>query len=233
MYKVGLVIPSSNTTMEPEFHQIMEPYATVHTSRLRLRKVTAPELEVMERDAERAACELSDADVDVICYGCTSGSLLRGIGHDKQLVHRIESATGIPAVATAGAVVDALRHLGLKRISVATPYTREINAIESRFLKDSGFGVLNILGLGLTENPEIGLQSAQVAYKLARRSYVADADGVFISCTNFHTLDVIAKLEDELSKPTVSSNTATAWKVCQKLRITNNIHGYGQLLALT
>lgn len=76
----------------------------------------------MEKETERAASELRDSDVDDICYGCTSGSLFKGIGHDGEPIRRVESTTGVCAVATARAVVDALRCLGLRRISPATPY---------------------------------------------------------------------------------------------------------------
>jgi maleate isomerase len=197
---------------------------------MRLRNVTVSELKEMESEAERAAHELSDAKVDLLCYGCTSGSLFKGLGHDQALVQRIERETSIPTIATAGAVVEALRHIRARRIIVATPYTKEIDELESGFLNANGFGVMKIIGLGLTRNLDIGLQDPQVAYDLAKKAYLADADGLFISCTNFRTIEIVARLEDELGQPVISSNTATAWKILTTLGLKSGIEGYGRLL---
>lgn len=231
LLRVGLILPSSNTTMEPEFHRILASYASIHSSRMRLRNVTVSELKAMEGEAERAAHELSDAKVDLLCYGCTSGSLFRGLGHDQALVQRIERKTSIPTIATAGAVVEALRHIRARRITVATPYMREIDDLENRFLNANGFEVMKIIGLDLTRNLDIGHQDPQVAYDLAKKAYLPDADGIFISCTNFRTIEIVARLEDELGQPVVSSNTATAWKALSALGVKSGIEGYGQLLA--
>lgn len=232
MYRIGLILPSSNTTMEPEFTRIMSAYATVHSTRIRLQEVTASQLETMERETGHAAGQLSDANVNVICYGCTSGSLLGGLGHDKEIVRRIEKEAQIPAVATAGAVVEALRALDVKRVSVATPYTKKIELLEDRFLRDNGFEVVSINSLGLAKNLDIGLQDPDTAYALAKKVCASDSDGVFISCTNFRTVEIIGKLEAELGKAVVSSNTATAWKALRLLGISDELLGYGKLLAL-
>ncbi len=230
MYRIGLILPSSNTTMEPEFNRIVSTRATVHSARIRLRQVTSSELEAMERETECAAVQLSDSNVDIICYGCTSGSLFRGLGHDKEIVRRIEKETQIPAVATAGAVVEALRTLGIEKVSVATPYTKEIEILEDRFLRDNDFEVVNIDSLGLARNLDIGLQEPHIAYALAKKVCTSASDGVFISCTNFRTVEVIERLETELGKPIISSNTATAWKSLRLLGVTDSLPGYGKLL---
>jgi len=231
MYRLGLILPSSNTTMEPEFNRIMSFRATVHSSRIPLREVTSPQLEAMEKQTELAARQLSDASVDVICYGCTSGSLFRGLGHDKEIAQRIERETKIQAVATAGAVVEALSTLRVRRVSVATPYAKDIELLEDRFLRDNGFEVVSIGSLGLTKNLEIGLQGPEVAYALAKRVCVSASDGVFISCTNLRTIEIIGRLESKLGKVVVSSNTATAWKAMRLLGISDGSQGCGRLLA--
>ncbi len=231
MRRIGLILPSSNTTMEPEFNRIMSRYATIHSARIRLRNVTTSQLEAMEKEAEDASSELCDAGVDLICFGCTSGSLFRGIGHDKEIVRRIESETRIPAMATAGAVVEALDALGMKELSVATPYTREIELLERRFLTDSGFKILSVGSLGLSGNLDIGSQPPEVAYALAKKVHTDASDGVFISCTNFRTIEVVGRLETELRKPVVSSNTASAWKALHVMGVRGSLPSYGRLLA--
>jgi len=216
--------------MEPEFYTMLPKNFTIHTARLKLKSVSLENLAEMENKVEEEAAKLADADVDIIGYGCTSGSLFRGLGHDKMLVERIEKATGKPAVATAGAVVAALKALKIERISVATPYISEINDLEERFLIANGFKVVDLKGLQLSDNLKIGRISAKTTYQLISRLKHKEADGIFISCTNFPTVKIIKKLEDKLKKPVISSNTATLWAMLKKLNKVVTIRGYGKLL---
>jgi maleate isomerase len=220
MPRLGLIVPSSNTTMEREFGRLSPEDFSVHTARLRLTKVTVKELAEMEKGVERAALKLADAGVDIIGYGCTSGSLYRGLGHDKTIEARIEKASGTPAVATAGAVMSALKGLKIQKVAVATPYIDDINELENEFLSSNG----------IEENIEIGRLNSQDAYELVMRLEYADADGVFISCTNFSTLDKIKELEDAVRRPVISSNTATFWAMLRRCGISIKIKNFGQLL---
>lgn len=230
MTRLGLIIPSSNTTMESEFWKMIPEGFSVHTARLRLKEVTVEELERMEKKVEDAALELVDTEIDVVGYGCTSGSLFKGLGHDRSIEQRIERTTGVPAIATAGAVVSALRTLNIKEVCVATPYTDEINNLEAKFLSLSGLRVVDLKGLGMKKNLDIGRLSSEVAYKLVMGLECAGADGVFVSCTNFATADIIEKLERVTQKRVVSSNTATLWAVLKKCQVSAEIKGFGSLL---
>ena len=230
--RLGLIVPSSNTTMEAEFWRMASGLGTVHTSRIRLEKITIDELEEMEEQMLEAAIRLADADVNVIGYGCTSGSLLKGKDHGGEIERNITEKTGIPAVATARAVIEALGELRIKKLCVATAYIEEINELEKSFLEQNGIDVLKIKGLGIEQNSEVGSKDPSVAYELAKEMYVPEAQGIFISCTNFRTIEVIDKLEKELDVPIVSSNTATLWAMMNKAGAKNKIKGYGRLLRL-
>ncbi len=228
--RFGLIIPSSNTTMEAEFWTMASSWATVHTARMRLEKITIDELEEMEEQMLEAAVRLADAEVDVIGYGCTSGSLLKGKDHGGEIERKITEKTGIPAMATAKAVVQALGELGIKKICVATPYIEEINGLEKNFLEQNKLDVQRIKGLGIVQNSEVGSKEPSVAYELAKEVYVPEAEGIFISCTNFRTIEVIDKLEKELGVPVVSSNTATLWAMMKMAGAKRRLEGYGMLL---
>lgn len=230
--RLGLLIPSSNTTMEHEFNIMRPRQATVHVARMRLKEVTLSKLRDMEKEIETAALRLADAKVDVIGFGCTSGSLFRGLGHDQEIVTRIEKATEIPAVATAGAIVNALKALKLSRISVATPYTEEINSLEKKFLEENGFGIQKIKGLQIKDNLKIGEQSSQTVYDLVKEVDTAWNDGIFVSCTNLKTVEVVNRLEKELKKPVISSNTATLWAMLRKINYMEPVVGRGRLLTM-
>jgi len=228
--RVGLIIPSSNTTMEPEFYRILPKSFTVHSCRLRLREVTLKDLVKMEERIGEEAPKLADAGVSVIGFGCTSGSLFRGLGHDKQIEARIEKATGIPTVATAGAVVDALKIMGIKNLAVATPYIEKINRLEKEFLSANGFRVVDLKGLCIKDNLKIGELTSQDSYELIMKLRYEKADGIFVSCTNFATMDSVEKMEKATQRIVVSSNSATLWAMLKKCGVQVRIKGYGKLL---
>jgi len=228
--KFGLIVPSSNTTMESEFWRMAFGWATVHTGRMRLREITIDDLEEMEEMAIEVSILLADAEVNVIGYGCTSGSLFKGKGHDKEIEEKITEITGIPAVATAKAVVEALDELQLSRVSVVTPYNEEINRLVKNFLEQNEIDVLKIKGLNIVNNIEVGNKEPSAAYELAKEVYMPETQGIFISCTNFRTIEMIDNLEKELKVPVISSNTATFWAMMRKTSNKRKIKGYGKLL---
>lgn len=233
MYKeirVGLIVPSSNTTMENEFRKLLPPKISLHTARMRLTNVTIEELFKMERDAVSAGLMLADADVNVIVYGCTTGSLIGGKGYDEKIANEIKKATNKSVVVTTTAVVNALKELQASKISLATPYTDEVTKKEIDFLEGMGFKILNTKNLGITSNLEIGRQQPETVYQLAKQANVNQAEAIFISCTNLRTIEVIDQLENELKKPVISSNTATLWATLRGLGFRKKFKKYGILL---
>lgn len=105
-----------------------------------------------------------------------------------------------------------------------------MNEREKEFLEANGIEVLRIKGLGIVKNTEIGRQEPWVAYKLALEVYTPEADGLFISCTNFRTIEIIDKLEVELGVPVVTSNQATMWYALKTMKVKEKYDMYGTLL---
>ncbi|NLE06183.1 MAG: maleate cis-trans isomerase [Crenarchaeota archaeon] len=220
MYKLGVIIPSSNTTVEQEFSFALHKIpVSLHFARVPLKDVTIDGLSEMEKETEYAAQLLNDAQVDAIVFACTSASLLKGKGHDKAIAKKIIRVANCPVVVTSGAVVDALKKIGVKKITLATPYIKEINEKEKDFLEQNGFEVISIQSLGLTENLEIGKLTMKDALKIAVRADTKLAEAIFISCTNFMTFQAIPILEKQLKKPIISSNSATLWAAFNALQI--------------
>lgn len=226
--RIGLLVPSSNTTMEAEFNRMATEGVSVHAARMMLEDVTKGELVRMAEHAERAAALLATAGVDILVYGCTTGSLVGGVEWEERLVDKIEEETGIQTVSTSGAVVDALKEIGVERVAVATPYTDDLNSLERAFLESYGFKVVSMKGLGLVSNLEVGRTDLAIVEELAR-SVTSSEDIIFISCTNLPTISLIEKLEGELRKPIVTSNQASMWAALRGSGITE-IKGYGRLL---
>ena len=216
--RIGLIVPSSNTTMEAELSSYAPEGVSVHAARLPLKMVTEKELVDMSQEIEKCAQLLSDAGVDVIIYGCTTGNLIKGKGYDEQLETRMRDATGIPAITTARAVLDALNAKRSKEIAVATPYSENLNRREKSFLIENGFSVCGIKGLGIEDNLELGRLSPDVAYRLGKNVARAhpEAEALFISCTNFRTFGIIAALSADTGKPVITSNQASLWCALRK-----------------
>jgi maleate isomerase len=214
--------------MEPEFHLMSPVGVSVHTARMKLVDVTPEGLVEMAEDAERAASLLASAAVDIIVYGCTTGSLVGGIEWEEHLVEEIEGLTGLSTFSTSGAVVEALKVLDLERVAVATPYTEVLNRLERVFLEAHGFEVTAMKGLGLIRNLDIGATEAETIADLVK-SIVDGADGIFISCTNLPTVNILEPLERELEMPIVSSNQASIWVALRDLGF-GGMEGFGSLL---
>ncbi len=240
--RIGLLIPSVNATMEPEFNRFLPEGVSVHVARMVIEELTESGLSKMEERLEQAARQVTGIAPDLIIFGCTSGSLIKGSRHNKDMARFIEEITGIPAITTSQAVVNCLDQLGIRKVAVATPYNEQINQREKEFLEENHVQVLKILGLGftryepvfpLTKRPvsRITLQEPYIAYKLAMEAFVPDADGTFISCTNFRTFEIIQKLEIATQKPVVTSNQATLALALQKLNLWEPIPRLGRLFA--
>jgi arylmalonate decarboxylase len=128
-------------------------------------------------------------------------------------------------------VAAALRHLGVKKMAVVTPYPQEINDKEMAFFADLGFEAVGLESFLQSDSYKIPMIPQADTRALAEKVDREEADGVFISCTNLATADIIEPLERELGKPVVTSNQATFWMALRKLGIDTPVPGCGQLLA--
>src|SRR5918993_5601908 len=152
MGRIGLMVPSSNTTVEPEFYRALPPGVTLHTARLYLTRIAPESILKMVEDMENQAKLLATADVDVIVLGATAPSFLKGLGYDRELIAKIEAATGKTATTTSTALVQAIQHLGARRVVLGSAYEEKVNAIAKSFLEASGIEVVDVKGLALVDN---------------------------------------------------------------------------------
>ena len=122
--RIGVMVPSTNTTCEADFQLVANQNVTIHGQRLWLTNSFGgdDDFNRMNSEIESAARYLATANVDAIAYGCTTGSFYKGPGWDEEMMELIQKAAGVPAAATSPSVVQALRFFGAKRISVASPY---------------------------------------------------------------------------------------------------------------
>jgi len=239
--RIGIIIPSVNTTFEPECYKMTLEGVSFHFSRMVIGDLSIEGLRKMTLAAAEKAKELATSGVDLIVYGCTSGSFIEGKTHDEEISRSLEAASGISVLTTSSAVLEALHHLGVKKFAIATPYSDELNIRQKEYFESQGLTVTGIEGLGLVKKAPafplasrqvslIGIQEPSVAYKLAREVDSRSAQAILLSCTNFRTIEIIEKLERDLKKPVISSVQASLWASFQFLSINDPIIGFGSLL---
>jgi maleate isomerase len=232
MGKIGLICPSTNTSVEPEFHLMAPEGVAIHVARAYVEGAQQDSLyTLIASNVERASKELASAKVDVIAFGCTSCTYFVPADQIKAVMSK---ETGVEAIVTSDAVVSAFHALNARRIALATPRTEFVNKREIAWLAEQGFEVTSYHGLQLGETTEerfnIGRIPTDVAFQLARIVDRAEADVVFISCTNFASLRAIARIEQEIGKPVVTSNQATMWRCLRSMKLKTKLHGWGRLL---
>ena len=234
--RVGVMVPSTNTTFEADFQLVAPREVTIHGQRLWLTNDAEGQagMDRMNGEIETGAKYLATASVNVIAYGCTTGSFYRGPGYDREMLQTISKAAGVPAVAAAPAVVDALRHFGARRISVATPYPEWNNQRLRAYLEASGFEVLNVDGephAAASGNQGINDHDPDEVVAFASRVCRSEADALLCSCTAWRSVEAVAELEHRTGKPVVTSNQASIWASFRALGLTTPIKGFGRLLS--
>ncbi len=210
--RIGLIVPSANTTNEPEFVDYAPEGVTVHASRMLHEETSVENMEAMADTGKRCAELLATAHPDVLAFGCTTGSLVSGEpSYALEMEHELADVSGIPTVATAASILRAFEAMEMESMVVHTPYPDALNEREHTFIEDAGFDVLALEGLGIKPTTDKGDIHPEVVYRHARAIDRSDADGVFVSCTNYRTFEVIEALEADLDKPVVTSNQALLW----------------------
>jgi maleate isomerase len=218
--RVGLLGPSSNTVVEPDFARHVADGVTLHTARMQLREASAADERVMVTvHAPKAAEDLGTLRPDLVAFCCTSAGAVLGTDGEDELIKRLASATGADVVSTNAAVHAYLRRAGFQRIFVVTPYIQELNDEIASTLKDRGFDVAHICGMGIEENFELAMVPPQTIedYVMSSVGDRRDFDAIFISCTNYRAWEVRDRLSEATGKPVVTSNQATFDEVMARL----------------
>jgi len=231
--RIGLLAPSPLMTLEPEFYKIIPEGISVHATRLMHTSSTYEGLASLSDNIERGAEELATAKVDVIAFACTSGGVIKGEEYEIELKERITRASGgIPAVTVIGSVVDALKTFNINKLVISTPYVHDVFNREKDFMEKKGFQVLDIRGLGIEESELISREPSSTSYRMSKEMFYEypEAEGIFISCTNYRSIEIIDKLEKDTGVPVVSSVQATLWNCLKKVKCFEPIIGHGKLL---
>jgi maleate isomerase len=230
--RIGLIYMASSTVMEPEFYAMAPAGVAVCTTRTRLPKMNISGLTEMTGadELERCTADLANADLNVIIYGGTSASFLKGVAWDSSMKARMAAVSrGKPVTTTSSAAVAALKAVGARRMSFIGAYTSEIVALGQRYFSESGFDVLTATGMNIDDDHEIGRVEPDAVYRFAKANVAPGSDAVFISCTNLQTVGAIAALEEGLGIPVISSIQASFWQCLRMAHVPDRIMGFGSL----
>lgn len=219
--RLGLLVPAANIIMEHELYRSLPLWVSMHTTRISTKGggATIEGLSTMVEESFQSAHYLTECKVDLICYGCTSGSFIEGKGFDRHIETEISKRTGLDVFSTSHAVLDLFAYLKIKRLSVLTPYIDEINQRILKFLEENGYKVLRLIGMSKVSGVEIGEIDLSTTFKNALEVDHPEADAIFISCTALRTFELIPLLKGMLGKTVITSNQASLWKIFQLFNI--------------
>jgi len=219
--RLGIVFPPGNVVFEQEARYYLPSEVVMHSNRLSRAnaEMTADSLRSMEGSIERAVRDLSNAYPEVIVYGCTGGSFMDGPGHEDDIAAQITTYTGISAVTTTKAVLEAIAALGVRRLFLITPYPNAFTEQEVAFLEHCGVTVTGYANIVCNSSEEIrAVTSGQLRELVeANRGAASEADAVFISCANLASADIVAELEGDLGMPVFSSVQASFWAALKRM----------------
>lgn len=228
--RLGMLLPAVNSEAEPQMAAMLPPGVSLHTTRLKMGESSRAELLSMIERVEEGAMLLAEAAIDRILFHCTAVTTYDA-GMAEGLCERIAKASGLPASATADAVVAGLNAVGARRIIMLTPYAADINQHEVDFLRHNGITVLQERGLGLRYAKDFRKVEPYAWYRMAMEMKTAAAEACFISCAQARVGEVIAAVEHDLGIPVVTSNQAAVWYCLRQSGIADRIAGFGSLLA--
>jgi maleate isomerase len=241
--RIGQIVPSSNTTMETEVpallrarEEIAPERFTFHSSRMRMKKVTAEELARMDSDSDRCALELSDAKVDVLAYACLVAIMSLGHGYHRESSRRLGAVTAdngaaAPVVTSAGALVDGLAALGARRIAVVTPYMRPLTEMVVAYLENEGVEVVDSISLEISDNLAVGARDPLALVEVAERLDLDGVEAIVLSaCVQMPSLAAIEQVEAAHGVPVLSASVATTYAILTALGLSTEVPGAGALL---
>jgi maleate isomerase len=220
--------------MEVDFYRHVPEHVTVHTGRMFLEETT-PEAEstMLDEYTVPASEAVATARPHVIVFGCTSAGALRGNDYDAALCKELGDAAGVPIVSTIASVREAIGRRGAKRVGVITPYVASLNEKIRASLESDGVEVVDIKGMGITENFTIAEVAPTRIAEFAEQSFGGqDIDLLFASCTNLRAMDAIDLIEAQLGVPAITSNLAALEGTLEALGLETD-SGSGRVGALS
>lgn len=225
----GVLIPSTNTTVEIEYNRLLPPTLQVHVGRLG-KGGNIPFSPSRNEDIDYQARLLGTAKVEVVCLAQTSASLFDD-EYDAVTKQRMTEGTGVPSLTSAEAIGQAVRALGARQIALVSPYSQEVlDRAQRYYARRYGLEIVAMEGFGATDAYAIGSLSADNATEAFARIDRPEIEILVVPGGNFPTMQFIAAWERQFRKPVVTTNQAALWAMMGVMHITAPLPGLGRLL---
>lgn len=243
-YRIGQIVPSSNTTMETEIPAMLRAREGVrperfsfHSSRMRMHRVTPEELAAMNREGLRCAAELADARVDVMSTACLVAIMAQGPGYHRQVEEEFrrvarENQSDAKVMTSAGALIHGLKAMGARRISLLAPYMKPLTDKVVAYIESEGIEVQDRICFEIPDNLEVGRRDPMQLLEDVKRLNTANVDVVVLSaCVQMQSIPAAQQAQDMLGIPVTSTSICTVRNMLDLLALEPATPGFGKLLA--
>ena len=228
--RVGLITLGSDFRIEKDFNNIVYGRdIDLYVNRIHCyNPLTNETLAKMADDITEVTQDiLPDQKIDCIAYGCTSGTVAAGYDTIKLKVNLAKPESKVTTPITAA--VKAINKLGIKKISIFTPYTKTINDSVVKYFKDQNIIINSLTYFDIDSDLDIGKVDEDHLFDVLSKIDLTDSEALFVSCTALPVLSIINKLEKRLNKVVLSSNQTLIWDSLNEIDYKEKIEGFGKL----
>ena len=235
--KFGVIAPSTNTTVQPEFDAMRPRGVTNHFGRIHIPNSPVrndAEFNQMMDNIRGSMMEAIDdvmtCQPDYLVMGMSSETFWDGLEGSKRLHERMEARAGIKVSMGSDAAQEALKSYGAKRIAVITPYMPVGDNQVRRFFTDCGFEVVRLKGFKCSSPVQIAHVTERELRDAILEVNGPDVDAVIQVGTNLAMARLAGIAEFWLDKPVLAINTCIYWWSLRQNGIDDKIDGFGSLL---
>lgn len=228
--RVGLIALATDFRIEKDFMSIIKDQSIdFFVNRIHCYfPLTSENLKKMSNSITEISDDiLPNEKLDCVVYGCTSGTITSGYSSIKKKINLAKPDAKVTTPSTAA--VNALKRLGLKRISIFTPYSKALNDEVIDYFKKENFEITTNSYFDISNDLDIGKVDENYLYETLCEMDLGEAEALFISCTALPALSIIDKLEKKLNKIVLSSNQVLIWDTLQSIGKRDRIEGFGRL----
>ena len=228
--RIGLIALSTDFTIEQDYRNICHQLPVdIFVNRIPFENPLNHEnyLKMANHISDVSAHILPSEDVDIVAYGCTSGTIAIGAERIKQEVNNSKPKAKVTTPITAA--IKAFNYLGIKKIAVLTPYPKDVNETVFNYLNENNLTIDSFSSFNLEYDSEIAQVSLESLQKQIAKIDLSNVDGLFVSCTALKIVDVLDKIEKLQNTTIISSNQAIIWDCLRSVGIDTKIKGYGKL----
>ena len=228
--RVGVITLSTDFTIEQDFRKICHSLPIdIFFNRIPFINPLNHKnyLKMAEHIPEVSQQILPGEKIDVIAYGCTSGTIAIGEEHISSQVQKSKPEAKVTTPITAA--LKAFKKLNLKNIAVLTPYPKDVNVTVFEYLSKSNLTIDSFNSFNLNYDSEIAQVSLESLKESIAKINLDNVDCLFVSCTALKIVDILDEVEKKFNTTVISSNQAIIWDCLQLLDMNVKIPGYGKL----